>query len=167
MVKNLPAAGSTPGSGGSPPWRRELLTNQVFLPGKFHDRGTRWAIQSMGSQRVGHDWVTNSSTLQVYDMWVKEKSGKWPRNPTITYKIISLGKICFTHSLQNSQYMYHNPLILKPSCGYYTDLCALTFMSAVGVASNFWLKTKQKSETMRELGLHAATYQIITDYARR
>ena len=53
--------------------------------------------------------------------------------------------ICFTHSLQNSQYMYHNPLILKPSCGYYTDLCALTFMSAVGVASNFWLKAKQKS----------------------
>ena len=107
MVKNLPAAGSTPGSGGSPPWRRELLTNQVFLPGKFHDKGTRWAIQSMGSQRVGHDWVTNSSTLQVYDMWVKEKSGNWPRNPTITYKIISLGKICFTHSLQNSQYMFY------------------------------------------------------------
>ena len=68
MVKNLPAVGLTPGSGGSPPWRRELLTSQVFLPGTFHDRGTRRAIQSMGSQRVGHDRVTNSFTLQVYDV---------------------------------------------------------------------------------------------------
>ena len=48
MVKNLPAVGLTPGSGGSPPWRRELLTNQVFLPGTFHDRGAWWAYSPWG-----------------------------------------------------------------------------------------------------------------------
>ena len=32
-------------------WRREQLPTPVFWPGVFH------GLQSMGSQRVGHDWV--------------------------------------------------------------------------------------------------------------
>ena len=30
------------------------------------DRGTLWVIQSMGWQTVGHDWATNTFTLQNY-----------------------------------------------------------------------------------------------------
>ena len=30
------------------------------------DRGTLWAIQSMGWQTAGHDWATNTFTLQNY-----------------------------------------------------------------------------------------------------
>ena len=36
---------------GKIPWRREKLPTPVFLPGEFHG-------QSVGSQRVKHNWVT-------------------------------------------------------------------------------------------------------------
>ena len=35
------------------PWRRERQSTPVFLPGEFYG-------QTMGSQRVGHNWVTNT-----------------------------------------------------------------------------------------------------------
>ena len=41
-------------------WRRKWQPTPVFLPGQ-EDLG---GLQSMGSQRVGHDWVTN--TLQIW-----------------------------------------------------------------------------------------------------
>ena len=44
---------------GKIPWRRKLQPTPVFLPGKFH--GQR-SLQSMGSQRVGHDWPTHTHT---------------------------------------------------------------------------------------------------------
>ena len=37
------------------PWRRKWQPTSIFLPGKSH--GQR-RVQSMGSQRVGHDWAT-------------------------------------------------------------------------------------------------------------
>ena len=36
------------------PWRRQWQPTQIFLPGESHE-------QFMGSQRAGHDWVTNTS----------------------------------------------------------------------------------------------------------
>ena len=39
---------------GKIPWRRERLPTAVFWPGEFHGLYS----QSMGSQRVGHNWVT-------------------------------------------------------------------------------------------------------------
>ena len=54
LVKNPPAK-RTPGF--DPwvrriSWRRERLPTPVFWAGEFHE------LQSMGSQRVGHDWAT-------------------------------------------------------------------------------------------------------------
>ena len=40
------------------PWRRKWQPTPVFLPGK--SRG----LQSLGSQRAGHDWVTNTHTQE-------------------------------------------------------------------------------------------------------
>ena len=41
------------------PWRRKWLPSPVFLSEEFHgQRSLVGYIQSMGSQRVGHDWVT-------------------------------------------------------------------------------------------------------------
>ena len=42
-------------------WRRKWQATPIFLPGKSQDRGTWW-VTVMGSQRVGHDWVTNTHT---------------------------------------------------------------------------------------------------------
>ena len=65
MVKNLPAnagdTGSIPGSGRPPgggngnPLQDSCLKNSTEEPG---------ALQSMGSQRAGHDWVTEHSTQE-------------------------------------------------------------------------------------------------------
>ena len=40
------------------PWRREWQPAPVFLPGKFHEQRSLACCSTMGSQRVGHDWVT-------------------------------------------------------------------------------------------------------------
>ena len=71
MVKNLPAnagdAGSIPGSGRSPgggngnPFQYSCLENSM-------DRGAG-GLQSMGSERIGHDWVsthTRKITMNSY-----------------------------------------------------------------------------------------------------
>ena len=58
--------GSIPGSGRCP-WRRKWQLTPVLLPGKFHG----WTeepgrLQSMGSQRVEHDWVTSLLLSLIY-----------------------------------------------------------------------------------------------------
>ena len=37
------------------PWRREWLPSLVILPQEFHEQKSLVAVQSMRSQRVGHD----------------------------------------------------------------------------------------------------------------
>ena len=39
------------------PWRREWKAIPVILPGELH--GQRRLVGSMGSQRVGHNWMTD------------------------------------------------------------------------------------------------------------
>ena len=45
---------------GRSPWRREWLSTPVFLPGEFHRQQKPGWLQSTGSQRLGHDWATNT-----------------------------------------------------------------------------------------------------------
>ena len=40
-------------------WRMEWQPTPVFLPGEFHRSGEPGGLQSMGSQRVWQNWVTN------------------------------------------------------------------------------------------------------------
>ena len=49
---SIPGSGSPPGEGNSYPLQYSCLENSM-------DRGAWW-VQSMGSQRVWHDWVDNS-----------------------------------------------------------------------------------------------------------
>ena len=49
---------------GKIPWRRELLPTPVFLPGESHEQEPG-GLQSMGSQRVGHNQVTNLFSFLV------------------------------------------------------------------------------------------------------
>ena len=55
---------SIPGLGRSPGERNGYLL-QYFCLENSMDGGTWWAIQSMGSERVGHDWVTNTFTFST------------------------------------------------------------------------------------------------------
>ena len=65
MVKNLPAnagdPGSIPGAGHGNPLQYSCLENPM-------DRETG-GLQSMGSQRVRHDWATNTSLLLSHTKW--------------------------------------------------------------------------------------------------
>ena len=47
---------------GKIPWRRAWQPTPVFLPGESPWTEEPGGLQSMGSQRVGHDWETKHST---------------------------------------------------------------------------------------------------------
>ena len=62
MVKRLPAMQETQlqSLGWEISWGRKWQPTPVFLPGKSHGRRRLIGYsQSMGLQRVGHDWVTS------------------------------------------------------------------------------------------------------------
>ena len=64
MVKNLPAIQETQVWSWVQkiPWRRKWQPTSEFLPGESHGQRSLGGLQSMGSQRVEHDWVTNTAT---------------------------------------------------------------------------------------------------------
>ena len=48
---------------GNIPWRRAWQPTSIFLPGESHEqRSLAGYIQSIGSQRVGHDWRDSART---------------------------------------------------------------------------------------------------------
>ena len=51
---------------GNIPWRRKWQPTPVFLPEKIPWTEKPGRLQSLGSQRVGHDWATNTHT-NVWD----------------------------------------------------------------------------------------------------
>ena len=66
MVKRLPTMKETrvQSLGWADPWRRKWQPTPLLLPGKSHGRRSLLGyIQSMGSQRVGHDWRTFTFTF--------------------------------------------------------------------------------------------------------
>ena len=48
------------------PWRRAWQHSPIFLPGESPWTEEPGRLQSLGSQRVGHDWVTKHSTWSLY-----------------------------------------------------------------------------------------------------
>ena len=56
--------------------RRQWHSTPVLLPGKSHGRRSLGRLQSMGSQRVGHDWATSLS-LFTFMHWRR----KWQPTP--------------------------------------------------------------------------------------
>ena len=55
---SITGSGRYPGEGNGSPLQYSCLGNCM-------DRGTWWAIQSMGSQRVGHEWATSLSFFML------------------------------------------------------------------------------------------------------
>ena len=62
--------GSNPGSDPwvrKIPWRREWHPTPVFLTGELHGQRSLVGYSPRGSQRVGHNWVTNTFTFSKED----------------------------------------------------------------------------------------------------
>ena len=72
MVKNLPALRETHVQSLS--WKDALekvgQPTPVFLPGESHGQGEPSGLQSMESQRVRHNWVTNTQTHTYEIYWL-------------------------------------------------------------------------------------------------
>ena len=76
MVRNLPAnVGDTRDSGsilgwspglGISPGKGKWQPTMVFSPEEFHGQEEPGRVQSMGLQRVGHDWVTKNCTQKGF-----------------------------------------------------------------------------------------------------
>ena len=64
-VKNLPAVQETwvQSLGWEDPLEKEMATHSSILAWKISWTEEPGGLQSMGSQRVGHDWATNTSIL--------------------------------------------------------------------------------------------------------
>ena len=69
MVKNLCVHCRTPWFNPwvrKTPWRNEWFPFPVFLPGEFHGQKEPSGLQSMGSQRIEHDWATNTKSNDIF-----------------------------------------------------------------------------------------------------
>ena len=58
MVKNLPALGETQSLSREDPLEKEMATHSRILAWKIPWTEKPGGLQSTGSQRVSHDWVT-------------------------------------------------------------------------------------------------------------
>ena len=65
LVKNLPAMLETwvPSLGQVDPLEREMATHSSIPTWRIRWTGKPGRLQSMASQRVGHDWVTNTQCV--------------------------------------------------------------------------------------------------------
>ena len=63
QLGSIPGLGKSPGEGNGNALQYSCLDNSI-------DRGAWWATQSMGSQRVRHDWVTTFSFLSFVDIYI-------------------------------------------------------------------------------------------------
>ena len=70
------------------PWRRAWQPSPVFLPRESPWVGEFGGLQSMGLQRVGHNWVTSTHMLPYDHVRVPLlcNSINWKKNPGI-YKV--------------------------------------------------------------------------------
>ena len=64
-VKNLPEMQETQvwSLGGEDPLEKEMATHSSILAWRIPWTKETGGLQSMGSQRVGHNWVTNTQDL--------------------------------------------------------------------------------------------------------
>ena len=77
LVKNLPAVQETWVHGlVRIPWRRASQPTPVFLPGECPWTEEPGGLQSLGLQRVGHDWVINTLAYVRWEAFLSQDSAE-------------------------------------------------------------------------------------------
>ena len=68
------------------PWRGEWLPTPVLLPGESHEQRTLAGYSLWGSQRVKHNWVTNTFTFSLSGHLTSNSLINWSyHNSTISW----------------------------------------------------------------------------------
>ena len=103
LVKNLPAMWDTWvwSLGQEDPLVREWLLTPVFLPGEFH--GQR--LQSIGSQRVGHNWMTFTFLQHVKSEHEQSIMATYKYTYTYTHKSLWVKWIQRKEQYQNKRHV--------------------------------------------------------------
>ena len=78
--------------GGKIPWRRAWQPSPVFLPGESPWTEEPEGLQSVESQRVGHDWVTKHSTEWILS-W-KLPLSSWPPHEVSPWLLLCYRVFC-------------------------------------------------------------------------
>ena len=122
MVKNLPAVWETwVGSlSREDPLEKEMATPSSILAGKMPRTEVPGGLQSMGSQRIGHDWATNT---RLHKALSRKRSSK-----------IYFCLFFFWPKEELSQWLWWF-LILNSA---YQKLCTIIFKSFLQLAKNLW-----------------------------
>ena len=78
-VKNLPAMQETQvwSLGQEDPLEKGMTTHSSILAWRIPWTEDPGGLQSVGSQRVGHDWTTNTFTFNVLTVWHSSYSAYW------------------------------------------------------------------------------------------
>ena len=86
-VKNLPATQETWvwSLGLEDPLKKGVATHYSILAWRMPWTEEPGGLQSMGSQRVGHDWATNTTTTTVWSLALSSLSGLCTTLQTITF----------------------------------------------------------------------------------
>ena len=95
---------------GKLPWRSEWQLTLVFLPGEFRTK-RNLRLPSMGSQRVGHGWATNTFTwnLSILNctMFISKCLSSIQSHANYRHGVYHLATLVNKHSCQ----FYRNDLI--------------------------------------------------------
>ena len=102
--------------GGEIPWRSEMAPHSSILAWKIPWTEEPGVIQSMGSHRVGHDWVTNTHKKIILFF------SNFCLLPGYQYQ--------FSHSVVSDSLWPHEPQHARPPCpspapGVYQNSCPL------------------------------------------
>ena len=91
------------------PWRRKWQPTPVFLPGNPTDRGASQATQSVGSQRIGHNWVSTSKHLEYGRLNNYEFSLSLgiSHAPEVSLECLPLSLVCRYEEAKKSCALYH------------------------------------------------------------
>ena len=99
----IPGSGRSPGEGNGNPLHCSCLENSM-------DRET-WGPQSMGSQRVGCDWMTNTITAEAHRSRVGWPLRIWPQTHLCTTENVNCSRpkhtaSCTQNSTHSSSLMF-------------------------------------------------------------
>ena len=84
---------------GKIPWRRARQPTPVFLPEKYHGQEEPGGLQSMGLQRVTHDWAHTRWALQISFIrngshYIRlPRKNRPSRRPAGRTQLLSVGKL--------------------------------------------------------------------------
>ena len=97
MVKNLPATQETWvwSLGGEDPLEKEMATHSSILAWRIPWTEEPGGLQSMGSQRVGLDWVTDTFTLTHIGEDHLFNSGYWLKGVSLPETLTDTSRILF------------------------------------------------------------------------